>query len=403
MSAGNVLHSDIDAFFASVEQLLNPPLRGKPVIVGAGVIASCSYEARSHGLHAGMPIRDATRLCPGAVVIPGDRHVYASHAAKVFSALESFFPHVETHLDEAYCNMEGSGVPPEKLLEFGRRVRAEVMRRSGLSVTVGIGPGRMAAKIAGKTVKPGGVRAVSREELFEMMTPMPVGAIPGVGFATRRALEKFNVRTVGELRMMGAEALCAVFGVRGRKLYDLCRGIEKSACEEREIPGSISRETTFHVETSDSAEIEGMLFYLCERAGREARRLRLAASAVSVKVRFSDLRGDEKREVLDAPTQRDDVIFGAALSLLRRLLGRRANLRLVGVAISGFSRDSGGCQLDFFSHGGEQRRAALYRALDEIRGRHGHSAVVAGRSLGLLALLTRDCHGFVLRTPCLTK
>ncbi len=398
-----VLHADIDAFFASVEQLLHPRLAGRPVVVGAGVVASCSYEARRRGLHAGMPIREARELCPGAVVLAGDRHVYASFAAKVFSALESFAPGLETHLDEAYFSLDGLGIPQGGLEAFGRSVRAEVARRSGLSVTVGIGPGKMAAKIAGKTVKPGGVRAVDRDGLFEMMTAMPVEVIPGVGRVTRRILADFNVRTVGALRAIGRDSLRAVFGARGPRLFDLCRGLDEAACESGGIPACISRETSFHVPASDPAEIEGMLFYLCERAAAEARRLSLSASVVSVKIRYSDLRGDEKRAALRGPTQRDDVVFETALSLLHALHRRRAGLRLVGAALSGLAGDRGTDQLDFFSGGTASRRDSLYRALDEIRGRHGHKAVVAGRSLALLGILEQDGHGFVLRTPCLTK
>jgi DNA polymerase-4 len=398
-----VLHADIDAFFASVEQLHAPWLRGRPVVVGAGVIASCSYEARRFGLHAGMPLRRARELCPGAVFLDGDRSVYEAYADKVFRVLRSFLPEVETHFDEAYGSMAGLGIPAGERLAFGREVRGAVQRGSGLSVTVGIGPGRLAAKIAGKTVKPGGVRAVTRPELVEIMTPLPVGAVPGVGTRTRRVLSELNVRTVADLRRLDRSVLGQVFGERGRKLYDLCRGKDDRPCRTPGMPRTISRETTFHRETSDRGEIEGMLYYLCERAARAARAIGALAATVGARIRTADLRGDAAHRRLAAPSDGDREIFRAARELVWRIHRRRVNLRLVGVVLSGLVPRPAGEQLELFRRPRDRTRGALYHALDEIRGRWGHSALVAGRSLHLLGQLRQDEHGFVLRTPSLTK
>ncbi|MHC4600577.1 MAG: DNA polymerase Y family protein, partial [Planctomycetota bacterium] len=269
-----VLHLDIDAFFAGVEQALDPRLRGKPVIVGSGVIASCSYEARRFGLHAGMGLREARRLCPRGVFLEGRQNIYRCFTARIFEILREFSPHVDTYLDEAFCDLSGMGRLLGDLEETGRWLRARVEGETGLSVTVGVGPNRMAAKIAGKTVKPGGVRWVRTvDEVAGLIASMPVSVVPGVGRKVGKVLSELNVRTVAELRALSEAALVALFGANGRALFERARGRDSRPVAPAEVPKSISRETTFHEETSDRVEIESMLQYLCGRASRAARAL----------------------------------------------------------------------------------------------------------------------------------
>jgi DNA polymerase-4 len=395
---------DIDAFFAGVEQALDPRLRGKPVIVGSGVIASCSYEARRLGLHAGMGLKEAKRLCPKGVFLEGRQNIYRCFTARIFEILRDLSPHVDTYLDEAFCDLGGMERLLGDLEERGRLLRARVERETGLSVTVGAGPNRMAAKIAGKTVKPGGVRWVrSREELSELIAPMPASVVPGVGRKVGRVLEELNVRTVSELRALPEAALVALFGLNGRALFERARGHDSRPVAPREIPGSISRETTFHSETSDRSEIEGMLQYLCGRASRSARALKLAAGTLTVKIAYADFQREACSRSFPHPTDLSDMIFETALKILKSIQTRRANLRLVGMALTHFSPRTGAFQLDLFK--GEQgaKKVRLGAALDRIRDRFGHASVVDGRSIRLLGKLQQDDYGYVLRTPCLTK
>lgn len=396
-----IMHVDIDAFFASVEQLRNPALRGKPVIVGAGVIASCSYEARRHGLRAGMPLYEALRLCPTAAVLEGHAQVYRCFADRVFDVCKRFAPGIETHLDEAYCDLSGTDGLYGGPFAAGRRLRLEIEREVGLSVTVGLAVNRMVAKLAGKTVKPGGVRLVEPGRERDFVHRMPVREIPGVGGATAEVLHKLNVHTAGELAAFPPSYLRMLFGRNGDVLYRRCRGLD-GGLMDHEIPHSISRETSFHRETGERLEIEGTLRYLVGRAARTLRSLRLSARTIAVKVRYAGGGSREAARTLSAPARLDGELFNAALALLGPLLERRSALRLVGVSLSSLCVASPP-QGDLYEERRSFREAELCGGLDRVRDRFGHGAIVSGRSLYLMKKVKRDRYGYILRTPSLTK
>jgi DNA polymerase-4 len=396
-----IMHVDIDAFFASVEQLRNPALRGKPVIVGAGVIASCSYEARRHGLRAGMPLYEALRRCPSATVLDGHAQVYRCFADRVFDVCKRFAPGVETHLDEAYCDLSGTEGLYGGPFAAGEKLRLEVGREVGLSVTVGLGVNRMVAKLAGKTVKPGGVRLVEAGREREFVRRMPVGEIPGVGRVTAGMLRKLNVHTAADLAALPAPYLRMLFGRNGDVLYRRCRGMDGGLLRD-EIPRSISRETSFHRETGENVEIEGTLRYLVGRAGRALRSLKLLARTITVKARYSSGGEREAARTLHAPTGLDGELFEAALALLRPLLARRSALRLVGVSLSSLCMASQP-QGDLYEERRSFREAELCGGIDRVRDRFGHGAIVSGRALYLMKKVKRDRYGYILRTPSLTK
>lgn len=406
-----ILHVDIDAFFASVEQIRHPKLRGLPVIVGNGVIASCSYEARRHGLHAGMRLSEARRLCPEVVILDGHEKVYRAFATRVFDICRRFAPTVECYLDEAYADLSGT----RALYGGNRRTAARALKDAvrnevGLDVTLGLGTSRMVAKMAGKSVKPDGFRVIhpGAEEAF--LTALPVDRLPGVGYATGRVLRALNVQTIGDLRALPLEQLVHLFGVNGRLLFERCRGRDTRPVCAREIPRSISRETSFHHDTIDPKEIEGMLGYLTERAVRTARQLGLKARTVSVRARAADRPeaaggesdGGQAARTLPVPSDRDEEIFHAALELLHAVHRRREALHAVGVTLSNFVADSLG-QLDLFDPERGVRLDRFYQSLDRVRDRFGHAAVVTGASIHLIGKVEQDGYGFVLRTPSLTK
>lgn len=396
-----IMHVDIDAFFASVEQLRNPALRGKPVIVGTGVIASCSYEARRYGLKAGMPLYEAMRRCPSAAVLDGHAQVYRCFAERVFEACGEMAPGIETHLDEAYCDLSGTERIYGNPLSAGRRLCALVKERTGLSVTVGLGVNRMVAKMAGKTVKPGGVRLVRPGSEREFVSGVPVRDIPGVGRVTLDVLRKLNVRRASDLTALPLEYLRMLFGRNGDVLYRRCRGMDGGLLEN-EIPSSISRETSFPRETGERCEIEGTLHYLMGRASRTLRSLGLSCRTVSAKVRYADGGGREASRTLPAPARLDGELFETALGLLGTLLSRRSALRLAGVSLSSLCRASA-AQGDLYDVKRPFRESDLCDGLDRVRERFGHGAVVSGRSLYLAAKVKRDRYGYILRTPSLTK
>ncbi|MBI4604019.1 MAG: DNA polymerase IV [Planctomycetes bacterium] len=402
-----ILHVDIDAFFASVEQLRNPRLRGVPVAVGSGVVASASYEARRFGITAGMPLRKAREICPALTVIEGHAPIYRCFSERIFAICAEYAPAIEAYLDEAYCDWNGT----ERLYPDPTAVASEIRRRvrkeTGLAVSAGIGRNRMFAKMSTKSAKPDGLRRLLPSEEEAFIRDLPASRLPGVGPRTERLLEKLNVRTVGEMRLLSRESLRAMLGLPGLLLYDRCRGEDTRAISRREVPRSIQRETSFHEPAIALDVIEGTLYYLTERASSTLRRLGLVAHQLGVKIRYADRVEESAVRKLPAPTQLDQGLFAFAVRLLRSLFVRRAALQLVGVVLSGLGLDSGLRQLSLLegvgSTAGLRREARLLESLDTIRERYGHASVVRGKSLHLLGKLEQDDHGFILRTPCLTK
>ena len=397
-----VLHVDIDAFFAAIEQVRDPRLKGRPVIVGAGVIASCSYEARAFGLRAGMRLSEAKRLCPDAVILEGHAQVYRCFAEEIFARCRAVAPAVECYLDEAYADLTGTERLHGDPRAAARDLQRGILEATGLTVTCGVGPNRMLAKLIGKTVKPAGLARIAAHEAEAFLTTRPIEQLAGVGHAHAKTLRSMNVRTIGELRAFTPEVLEALFGAPGRLLHERCRGRDTAVVHPREVPLSISRETSFTRDTADRVEIEGMLEYLVGRACRTARELDVTPRTVAVRLRYSDVEGDERERRLETASHADPVVLRLALELLRALFQRRVALHAVGVTLSRFASHVSE-QGALFDEAEAGRRAALYRAFDGVREAYGHGAVVSGRALHLKGRLPEDRHGFVLRTPSLTK
>jgi len=414
-----VLHIDIDAFFASVEQARNPRLLGKPVAVGSGVVASASYEARKFGLQAGMPLRKARELCPSLRIVVGHAPIYRCFSERIFAICSEYAPAVETYLDEAYCDWNGM----ERLYPVPEAVASEIRRRvfeeTGLTITAGIGRNRMLAKMASKTVKPNGLRSVLPAEEDAFIRDLPVIRLPGVGPKTAKLLGKLNIRTIGEMRLLSEDSLRNLLGMPGLILYARCRGQDTQVISPREIPRSIRRETSFHQDTTDRETVDGVLYYLTERATNTARRLGLKARQVGVKIHYCDGLEEETTRKLTTPTQLDTEVYSFALGLFERLYVRRVALHRVGVALAGLIPDDGFRQLEIFEAGGsssatevvadpcvglrsQRRERTLLAHIDQIRERYGYASVVCGKSLHLLGKLEQDDHGFLLRTSSLT-
>ena len=397
-----VLHLDIDAFFASIEQLRYPALRGKPVIVGNGVIASCSYEARAYGCYAGQPLTEARRICPRVVILDGCEAVYRPFAEKTFALCAELSPDMETFLDEAFLDLTGVQKLHRDLLGRAARLKQRIREQVGLPVTVGLGPNRMVAKIASKAVKPDGLCRVKPSQVEKVLPGLPIDRLPGVGRRIEAELAKLNVRTIGDLRTFPATTLEQMFGAPGRALYERCRGKDTRPVHAQEVPKSISRETAFHHPVADPGELEGMLYYLLERAMRHARGLGLSVRTVRVWIDYVDSGREAAARSEKTPTRRDAVLFERARCILDRLFTRREAVRRIGVALSRFESGVGG-QTDLFAAGADVVQEKLYQSLDQVRSRFGHASVVVGPSVRFLGKLEQDRNGFVLRTPSLTK
>jgi DNA polymerase-4 len=391
------MHIDVDAFFASVEQLRDPRLRGKPVAVGNGVVASPSYEARRLGVTTAMPIHQALRICPQLVVLDGRHDVYRCFTEATWEICRRYAPALETFLDEAFADFSGTEEIYPDLLGLGARIQKEILDEVGLPVTIGIAKNRMVSKLAAKTVKPRGLREIPEGQEEGFLLPLPIEKIAGMGPKTAALFHDMNIRTVREFREIPLATLEAMLGKVGVSLHERARGEDSRPIHEREIPKQISRETSLEKPTADRGELEGVLFYLVDRAIRAIRKLGLRTRTMRIRIRYSD--GEENEtSVSFPPTAFDEEIQPLARKLLWKLYTRRVAIRFLGAGFSNFQADEG--QLELFT---DASLARFHAAVDAIRDKFGHGAIVAGRAIELLGKLPHDAYGYVLRTPSLTK
>ncbi len=400
-----ILHFDIDAFFASVEQLRNPELKGKPVIVGSGVIASCSYEARKYGLYAGMSLTTAKQKCPKAIVLKGNCQIYRCVTDKIFDMCHKLSPSIETYLDEAYCDLSGMELLYGKdITTPARGLKEKINMKLGLSTTIGLGENRMIAKMASKFAKPDGFKFIKPEDQYEFVGNLPINSLPGVGRKAAAIFHKFNITKIKEMRNISRDQLQLLFGQNGMAFYERCRGSETHLINEREIPRTISRETTFHNDTINRNEIKGMICYLAERAMNTLRELKLTTSAVKLKIKYSDFMEDSMTKSLWENTNIDCDVIDILMEILETIYRRRVSLRLVGVVLSKLKLETKYKQLQLFETGKDKiKRLSLYRSIDSIREKYGFSSIVTGESINLSGNLEQDSYGYILRTPSLTK
>jgi DNA polymerase-4 len=392
-----VMHIDVDAFFASVEQLRDPRLRNRPVAVGNGVVASPSYEARALGVTTAMPIHQAKRICPQLVVLDGRHDVYRCFTEATWEICRRYAPALETFLDEAFADFSGTEHLYPDLLGLGARIQKEIADEVGLPVTIGIAKNRMVSKLAAKTVKPRGLREIPEGQEEAFLLPLPIEKIAGMGPKTAALFHDMNIRSVREFREIPLATLEAMLGRVGVSLHERARGEDSRPVHEREIPKQISRETSLEKATADRGELEGILFYLVDRAIRAIRKLGLRTRTMRIRLRYSD--GEENEtSVSFPPTAFDEEIQPLARQLLWKLYTRRVTVRFVGSGFSNFQAEEG--QLELF---GDASLARFHAAVDAIRDKFGHGAIVAGRAIELLGKLPHDAYGYVLRTPSLTK
>jgi DNA polymerase-4 len=414
-----ILHLDIDAFLASIEQLRDPSLHGRPVAVGAGVVASRSYEAKARGVQTAMPLAEAQRRCPELVVCEGDSRLAERYRQQVAEVVRQFAPVVEVcSLDDLYADLTGVPLRVQQALadptpidcERSLRalcvdLRAAVRLATGLSVSQGIGGSRTVARLATTRAKPGGICEVPAGHEREFLAGFAVEQLPGIGPRTAEQLHAFGIRTLRERWVVDRELLEQSFGARGEEIYWRCRGLDDAPVRAQPSLQSISRETSFEPQADAGSQqrafLRAMLSYLVDRAASELRRQRLASRTVIVRVRHVDgVQGEQRRTRRDA-TDRTDLLAGTALELLDLLLGRRVLVRLVGVTLTTLT-PPGARQRELFADR-ESQRGKLFAAVDAVRARHGFGAVLVGESAALLGQLPHGRHGFRLRTPSLTK
>lgn len=378
------MHIDMDAFFASVEQLDDPSLRGRPVIVGGsserGVVSAASYEARRYGVRSAMPTVTARRLCPHGVFVAGRRHRYAEVSRMVMAVLHDFSPVVEqASVDEAYLDATGLerlfGPVDEMALRLKGRVR-EVT--GGLTCSVGLAPVKFLAKIASDVNKPDGVFILPPEDVAAFLATLPVGRIPGVGKRMLESLDLLGVRTAGDVLRHPVSFWERRFGKGGLVLYDRARGIDPRPLEPWTPPKSESAEVTLAADTADRAVLRRWLLAQAERVGGSLRRQGLAGRTITLKIKYADFRQLTRSRTLPEPVSATKTIFEEAWALLEAL-DLEAKVRLVGLGVSHF----GGERQMSLPIGGmprrdDTRRERLDATLDRLRARFGAGAVMRG-------------------------
>jgi DNA polymerase-4 len=385
MSARTILHVDLDAFFAAVEQRDRPELRGRPVVVGGGggedargVVSAASYEARVFGIHSAMSLREAYRRCPDAVFLPVDGRRYQAASRDVMSILRRFTPQVEPiSIDEAFLDVTGSAALFGDGPAIARRIKDEVRAEVGLTVSVGVASTKLVAKIASDLRKPDGLVVVPVGEEAAFLEPLSIGRLWGVGEKTAVALRDYSVRTIGDLARLPPDLLVRRFGKHGASLVDRARGIDPDPVHDGDPAKSVGHEHTFDVDTSDPEVIERTLLAMADGVAGRLRSAGVRAGTVAVKIRDSGFRTITRQRTLAEPTDMTGPIYATALELARPEI-RGMRVRLLGVTASNLGERE---QLALFETAEPRHRRAV-EAADALRRRYGERAVTRARLLG---------------------
>jgi DNA polymerase-4 len=385
-----VLHADMDAFYAAVEQRDRPELRGRPVIVGGtgarGVVSAASYEARTFGVRSAMPTFEARRLCPDGVFIRGSMRRYGRESKRIFEIFRRFTPVVQgLSLDEAFLDIGGTERLFGPPLELARRLRAEVRGETGLVVSVGIAPVKMVAKIASDLAKPDGLLEVPADQVCAFLDPLPVGRLWGVGPVAGGRLEAAGFHTVGDLGRSDSARLEELLGSWGLEIARLARGEETSEVEPYREPVSYSEENTFRSDVDDDGVLRSTIIAHAEAVGRRLRTDGLRARTVVLKLKLARRRAPgprgypliTRRTTLAEPTDDGEALARAGFDLLARA-DLREPVRLLGVGATNLVGRAGEQLSLFAARQGAARRSRLNRALDELARRFGAEAVVRG-------------------------
>jgi len=376
-------HVDMDAFFVSVEELYDPSLKGKPVVVGGrpnerGVVSAASYAARKFGVHSAMPLRTAYKLCPQAIFVDGHPTRYRECSQKVFEVLRSFSPVVEmASIDEAYLDMTGTERLHGTPLRAGHLLHGRVKAETKLNCSIGIAASRLVAKISSDQAKPNGVLWVMPGREAPFLAPLDVRKVPGVGKVTEKNLHAYGIRKVGDLARLDDRFLEERFGKWGMALAGKSRGFDAGGWFDTEIgedtgPKSISHEHTFGEDTADAERIESTLAHLCELVGRRLREHGLTARTIQIKLRYSDFSTITRAHSLARPTQIDTEIYEEARELFRRNWKAGAKVRLIGVHAAHWGDSD---QLDLLGEEKHERWRGALAAADRLRDKFGESAV----------------------------
>jgi DNA polymerase-4 len=378
-----IFHMDMDAFFVSVERILDPSLEGKPVIVGGdphgrGVVTACSYEARKFGLHSAMPIRNAFRLCPHGIYLHGHFKEYLRYSRAVRNYLEKKFPLIEqASIDEFYIDYTGCENIFGTALTFAENLQKEIRKLFSLPCSIGIASNRTIAKIASDFKKPNGITFVPHGKEKEFLAPLPIERIPGIGKKTFPVLRARGFVTIGDLSTSSADYLSTVLGKWGADLWEKANGRGNDMLYHEHERKSVSKETTFDQDVVSKSKIESYLFDLSGKVGQLIRSENWQASTISIKLRYSDFETITRAKTLLHPTDDDKIIFETSVNLFRKSYTRRVGVRLIGIHLSKLNHFF---EQEFLFDDEEIIRKRMLRAVMKIRDKYGYSAIHIGKN-----------------------
>ncbi|MBQ9697641.1 MAG: DNA polymerase IV [Acidaminococcaceae bacterium] len=373
-----IMHVDMDAFYASVEILDNPELKGKPVIVGGrsarGVVSTCSYEARKFGVHSAMPLFEARRLCPHAVYLPVRMHRYAEMSEKIMTIFRETSPLVEQlSIDEAFLDLTGM----ERLggaEAIAHKVQERIQAELNLSASVGLAPNKFLAKLASDLRKPHGFVKIIPEEAAALLAPMPVAKIFGIGRSAEEKLKQFGIERIGQLAAAEPEILRKVFGINAGQVKLLAQGLDDRPVVSEEEAKSVGKENTFDFDLTDFASCRDEVLDLSGQVGWRLRRNHLAGHTVTVKVKFADFHTITRSTTSDRLIAWDEEIFALAEQMLRKI-NVKPGVRLLGVSVSGLFRPEDEPVLGFEDNERMQKRN---QAIDALKSRFGENIIKRG-------------------------
>ncbi len=400
------LYIDVDAFFASVEQAINRALSGRPVMVGGlkherGIVACPSYEARRMGVRTGTPLYEAARLIPDGVFLRGDFNRYQYYSERFYDILCHYSPAFDkVSQDEACLEIGGNIQNLRNIEQLGHQLQQEVWEKLSLSTSIGIAPGKVAAKIASEFRKPRGLTILSEENLRDFFRDLPIRKIPGIGRRTEKILLEMGIGTAGQLADVPEEYLKRIFGLNGLKISAYSKGLDGIPLRDYRAVRSVSRETGFADDIVDNSVLLSHYFYLLERATRKLRALSKKAAAIKIKFRYADFQTIEGTHQINPPSNDENKIFPNIEKMLQSLFTRRVGIRLVGVVL--FNLKDFANNESFIDDRIERDKKRL-KSLDSVRHRTGFFSLMTGRTFLLAKHYAKGDTGYELRTPGLSQ
>jgi len=377
-----IIHVDMDAFFAAVEQRDHPEYRGKPVIVGGlgnrGVVSTASYEARRFGVHSALPMITARRLCPQGIFVSGDHHKYAGISQQIMAILNEYSPLLEqVSVDEAFLDVTGMELLYASPVDIAREIKRRVKGELALTISAGVAPNKFLAKMASDLQKPDGLVVVEHGREKEFLQKLPVEKLWGVGEVTAKSLQSKGIMTIGQLAQLQETQLKTFFGQNASMIHALAQGFDdRPVVQEREAK-SVGAEETFEMDLRDFDAMRTVLMGLAERVGWRLRQEKIAGRTITLKLRYGSFQTLTRRRTLADPVQSDETIYRVAVELLEQQKEIGSGVRLLGITLSQLAPE-GPLEVSLFESGEEKGRL-LSSAMDRMRLKFGPTALMHGR------------------------